>query len=301
MYRHVCLRENQRNNFIYYNKFLFLIKGWESVSLENKKKIYLAGSFHGYRDEIIKALPNHSFSDPRKHRQSSVAKLVVDDMTEAETCPVLFGYFPKGKSRGTMTYAEIGASVAKNNYIIIVDEDDNPDYLLENIADKHFKSFDKGLEFLSENNIPKKETNNISKKESSLCKKVYLCGSIDHGLKRIVDIAKSAGSKKEYIFKSEDTAKDFDSIGTYDLIIPHFPSHMERDRHACFFMGAAWPHDISVLLIDENEPWKYPPLQGLARRHSNLLGALDYILNVEDLDIKKEAVNMYEFFKGFKS
>ena len=130
---------------------------------------------------------------------------------------------------------------------------------------------------------------------------MYLCGSIDYGLQRIVELAKKLGTKKEFVLKS-DLIEDFKRVKEYDLVVVHFPAHVERDRHACFFMGVAWYHDIPVLLLDENKPWKYPPLQGLARRHSaDLMGVLDYLLEVENLSIDKEAAHMYNFFKTYKT
>lgn len=268
--------------------------------MTKKTRIYLAGSFYGYRDEIIKALPEYSFSDPRTHRQSSIAKLVMDDMTEAEKCPVLYAYFPKGKARGVMTYAEIGCSVTKGNHLIVVDENEQKDSLLEKLAEHYFTNFQESLNFLKEGIKPVKKKNQ-KKTASTACSKVYLCGSTEHGLQRAVELAKRAGAKKEFILKS-DPLEDFKKIKDYDLIVVHFPAHIERDRHACFFMGAAWYHDIPVLLLDENKPWKYPPLQGLARRHSeDLTGVLDYLIEVEDLSINEEAVKMYEFFKIYKT
>lgn len=44
----------------------------------------MIGSYHGFRYGIIEALPDFSFADPRTHRQASTAKLVCDDLGEAE-------------------------------------------------------------------------------------------------------------------------------------------------------------------------------------------------------------------------
>lgn len=268
--------------------------------MAKKLRVYLAGSFYAFRDEIIKSLPEYSFSDPRTHRQSSIAKLVMDDMTEAEKCPVLYAYFPKGKARGVMTYAEIGCSVAKGNHLIVVDENEQKDSLLESLANHHFTDFKESLEFLKKGITPVNRKNK-KKAESQLCSKVYFCGSTDYGLQRVVELAKKLDVKKEFVLKS-DPSEDFKKIKEYDLVVVHFPAHVERDRHACFFMGAAWYHDIPVLLLDENKPWKYPPLQGLARRHSgDLTGVLDYLVEVENLGINEEALKMYDFFKTYKT
>ena len=70
---------------------------------EINKKIYLVGSYHGFRDKIIQSLPDLRFADPRKHRQSSTAKLVIDDLEQAENCPITLAVFPKGKSKGVMS------------------------------------------------------------------------------------------------------------------------------------------------------------------------------------------------------
>ena len=119
-----------------------------------KKKIYLAGSFLNFRDKIISELGyKYEFADPRKNRQHSIATLVVDDMGKAKECPIMLACFPKGNSRGTMTYAEIGGSRAKGNYIIIADETDKRDEFLDSISDSKLNSIDDAINFLKKKNM----------------------------------------------------------------------------------------------------------------------------------------------------
>jgi len=272
----------------------------------NKPKIYLIGSFHDFRDKIINALPDYDFSDPRKFKQSCVLNTVSEDVKEAKECPVSLAVFPKGKSRGTMSYAELGISAVYENHIIIVDEDENADPLLKQIARNYFTNLDDAIGFLktkpSFSLNSKKEM--VSKYPANSdykiipCNTVYVCGTIDEELMEAVERADKRGAEKRVIFNS-DTYQDFQNILSYDLIVANFPAKpdMDWDRHACFMMGAAYPHDISVLLIDPHE-WKYPPLQGLVRRHATTMNNLeDYLVYVKDLHINNEAVVMYNLFK----
>lgn len=268
-------------------------------------KIYLIGSFHGFRDRIIDALPDYTLSDPRTHRQSCVLKTLYDDVSEAEICPIALAVFPKGKSRGVMSYSEIGISVVNGNHLIIADEDENPDPLLEGLADHYFTDLEDALAFLAE----KPEFKDITKddivskypagpeKREIPSENIYFCGTIDEQILGIIDQAREACPDKNFIIKSGDAYSDFEKITDYDLIVVNFPAHLDWDRDACFMLGAAYPHDISVVLMDAHD-WKYPPLQGLARRHCTPDVLLDYFENVDDLHITEEARHMYGFFKA---
>lgn len=113
--------------------------------MSEKSKIYLAGSFYDFRDRIISELgDSYEFSDPRNNRQNAIAANVEDDINSSLSCPIFLACFPKGKSRGTMTYAEAGASRTKGNYMIIADETGQKDNFLEKIVDNSFDSIDGG-------------------------------------------------------------------------------------------------------------------------------------------------------------
>ncbi|MBN1376800.1 hypothetical protein JW949_00520 [Candidatus Woesearchaeota archaeon] len=274
---------------------------------EIKPEIYLVGSFYGFRDKLIEALPEYPLRDPRNHRQSCIAKLVIDDMNAAENCPVLLAVFPKNKDRGTATYAEIGASYAHGNYIIIVDEEDGhkkEDVLLRKVADKYFTDSEKAINFLNNGfeltNKPKKKIKSkypVNSQGIIPVKKVYFCGEISGELSDIIDELSEKQPRKEFIKKSEDTHEDFKKIATYDLIVANFPKNKWWDRHAFFMIGGAYAHDISVLSV-ENKKLRYPPLQALVRRSTNSIQNMKkYLEEVNDLNVNKEASFMYDAFK----
>src|SRR4030042_2073512 len=271
----------------------------------NGMRIYLIGSYYSFRDRIIQELPQYPFSDPRTHSQSCVAKLVIDDMSEAEKCPIAFSVFPKGKRKGVMSFAEIGASVTNNNHQLIVDETEEQDPLLISIAHNFFNNLNSALSYLKtgpvfeankKKEIIKKYPPTVEDKKIPM-NTIYFCGTIDDKLLRIVEQAGKKRPDKSFIIKSGNTFADFERIMNYDLIVANFPGNLDWDRHACFMMGAAYSHDIPVLLREDKD-WKYPPLQAIVRRHTpSLEGVLEYVTEVDDNHINREAVNMYNFFE----
>lgn len=267
-------------------------------------KIYLIGSFHNFRDYIIKSLPQYLFADPRLHHQSSSAKMVVDDMNEAENCPIAIAVFPKGKSRGVMSYAEIGATKVNGNTLITVDEDENFDPFLKKLTkpEHYFISLDSTIGYLASN--PHIELNHrqqiISKyppgeKGIIPMNRVYICGTIDPTIRGIVEEASRLRPDKQYVLKS-DEYEDLKEIIKNDLVVANFPADKDWDRHACAMLGAAYSHDISTVIMDQHKV-KYPPLQALARRHMSPEMMLKYITRVDDLNIGAESGVMYNLFK----
>lgn len=264
-------------------------------------KIYLIGSFHEFRDRIIEALPGFSFADPRTHRQSSVAKLVCDDLQAAEESPVALAVFPAGKSRGVMSYVEIGVSYTNGNHLIVVDEDENCDPLLKKLADSHFSRIDDAIDYLGTQpgfRISKRDIKSkypAGSKEPVPLNKVYICGTITEDLETVVRQARQKRPDRDFVLGG-DTYQELNNIARYDLVVAHFPGNLDWDRNACLIMGGAYAHDISILLIDEHD-WKYPPLQAVARRHGTIDNLPEYLTEVNDLNISEEARSMYEFFK----
>lgn len=165
-------------------------------SSNNKPCINLVGSYHGFRDKIIKALPGYPIKDPRNNRQSATAKIVMDDLTNVEESDICFVVAPKGKSRGVMSYVEIGESYAKDKFILNIDENNSPDKFLLSFSDKFFSNLDKGIEFILKNeiNLKKKRAlpkdvgyhNSIKKISKGLPLNIYFHGSLEHGLKEII-------------------------------------------------------------------------------------------------------------------
>lgn len=261
-----------------------------------KDKIYLAGSFYDFRDKIISELPELTFDDPRKNRQYCISATVEDDMKKASKDKVLLACFPKGKSRGTMTYAEIGASRAKGNFVMIADENEEKDELLSDIADVNFDSINEAISYL------KKENNDLKSYYDPVAP-----------LKKLGDIETIvfAGNKKQLeklnlpkFAYSLDNLFDpghypLSCLENVDLTIAHFPKKGDWDRKQIFFMGASYALQIPVILLDEKEV-PYPPLLGLARRVFTTKRSLrDYIGALESNTIEKEAGIMYNLFKKY--
>jgi hypothetical protein len=232
--------------------------------------------------------------------------MVVDDMTQAEDCPIAMAVFPKGKSRGVMSYAEIGASLVCGNTLITVDEDENPDILLKKLTkpEHYFTDLDTAVEYLSSNpQFPANGRNHIISKypagttEPVPCHTIYFCGTIDKQMRGIIMDTISIRPDKEYIVGHElfDYSNFLDVEG-YDLIVANFPGNQDWDRHACLMLGAAYPHDISTIVMDQHKV-KYPPLQALARRQMGPLDMMKYISRVDDLRIESESLVMYNLFK----
>ena len=261
---------------------------------DNKKRIYLAGSFYDFRDKIISALPDFEFSDPRKKRQNSIAQVVEDDMKDAAECPVMLACFPNGKSRGTMTYAEIGAAKAKGNYIIIADENEQTDYELNKIADVKFGKIDEAIEFLKDATY-EKSGNEIVKKSSGDGFRIFLATTPEYtkGLEKIAQ-----NGKKIFTFKEMESIEDF---GRMDLTAVHFPRGLKRNRQAIFVMGMSYSLGTPICMLDEN-PIIYPPLAGLARRiFTQKEPFIDYLNMLESQKIDDEAKVMYQLFEKYKS
>jgi hypothetical protein len=268
---------------------------------DKEQQIYLIGPFGDFRDKIISALPEYSFADPRKNNQANVAEMVASDMNDSEECPISLAVFQK--SRGVMSYSELGGSAAHKNHIIIVDENENFDPLLKGIASEYFTKLDDAIDFLkSKPTIEIKRIESIPSKypEGSDAiiplKNIYICGTLNEKILEIDEEAEKLGSDKRFFFADpERTLYDFRNIMKYDLVVARFPKELDWDRNACFMMGAAYAHDISIFMIDEHE-MKYPALQGLARRYGTLNNLLEYVTEVNDLNIGSEARNMYNFF-----
>ena len=263
-----------------------------------KKKIYLAGSFFDFRDKIISELSyKYEFADPRKNRQHSIATLVVDDMDKAEECPIMLACFPKGNSRGTMTYAEIGGSRSEGNYIIIADETDKSDEFLDSISNSNLNSIDDAINFLKNNNLGRDPLRAITKKQNKDNKiRIFLATNINY-FKEIEQIYQN-DENKVLMYGSFGDLKNF---GKADLTVAHFPEGGNRDKRAIFFMGMSYTLKIPIVMIEEN-PIIYPPLAGLPRRiFTKKEIALDYLTRLNSQEIQDEAKVMYSLFQKYKS
>ncbi len=257
--------------------------------------IYLAGSFYGFRDKIIDELPYFHFIDPRKNRQNSISSLIEDDMKGSIKASVFLACFPKGKTRGTATYSEIGASKANGNYVIIADENKEKDPLLERFADMNHQDIDDAIEFLRFNNYYdlKSKTKKIPKeKNMDKAENIFFAGDFSL-LTGLQDLNKK-------IIKYEDLNElgDFKDV---DLTLTYFPKKGEWNRKQIFFMGVSYALNKPIILLDEKEI-PYPPLYGLARRvFRNKYPLIDYLTRLKSQKIDDEAKIMYDLFKKYNN
>ncbi len=258
--------------------------------------IYPAGSFFGWRDEFIDKLADFDFLDPRQHRQHAIAKLVEDDMNAAQKCPILLAYFPKGKSRGTMTYAEIGASRAKGNCIITIDEN-IPGPLFEKVASHTFNNKEQAFELLRKGEYQSKFLP-IKPQPEEICKNVLFVGDTE----QIQDVINETRKTKTCHVGYDATQLDNFSKGV-DVTVVNLEKQ-KRNREAIFYMGLSYALDIPVILSTKN-PIVYPPLAGLARRifttrrKNEILK--DYLSELYLQNIASEAKIMYNLFDSYKS
>ncbi len=266
-----------------------------------KDEIYLIGSFLGFRDEIISSLPSYSFVDPRQHRQSSTAKLVIDDLEKgAQQTPIALSVFPNGKTPGIMSFVEIGASYTFGNLQLVVDgSQKNP--LLKLIADSYFPDVREAIAYLGSDPDLRMNPKLVQSKypagstEKIPVKRVLIAGTRTYELEKVVDEARNKRPDKKFVLSS-NPFDELKNISDYDLLVTYFPTGYDWDRNACLLMGGAFSADISTLIIDEHG-WKYPPLQAVARRHGHIGNLLEYLTEVDDLNISSEAMNMYRFLE----
>ncbi len=263
-------------------------------------KIYLVGPYHGFRDKIIEALPEFDFADPRNHRQSSMAKLVCDDLGEAQDCPISLAVFPEGKARGVMSYVELGVAYSYGNHIITVNQGDE-EPVLEKISERYYDKLGHALDYIKGDASFKARRKEIESKYNNHddtplpVNNILICGNLDDKVLQIIEDAQKKSAEKNF-FINTDSYRSLEDISLYDLLVAYFPKESGWKNEACLLMGGAYAHDISILLVDEHE-WKYPPLQAVARRHCGTANMFEYITEVDDLRINVEARKMYDFFE----
>ncbi len=265
--------------------------------------VYLAGSFTGFRDKIIEALPGVPMSDPRNNRQHAMYATNSDDLEAATRCSTVVACFPKGNQPGVMTFVELGAAYASGRRIITADENGgNKEHqrLLQFISDRYFSSIENELiPFLHRFKIKEKPVRTYAENLDQI-KTVYACGTIKRGLGRMMEFASKLRPDKDIRLRSPDIIEDYKHIGEYDLIVAHFPQGSRLDRPSLFMIGAA-AHMKIPLLLKADGIFPYPPISGgLQRRLVNDLGALlDYVVSVDDGHIANEAPHMYKFFERY--
>jgi len=186
-------------------------------------------------------------------------------MKGVKECPIMLACFPKGKPRGTATYAEIGGSRAEGKYIIIADETEKRDTFLDSISDYKPDSIEEAINFLKNNNPRRDPLRAITKKQNKDNKlRIFLATNINY----FVDIEKVYQNDENKILMYGDFG-NLKNFGNVDLTVAHFPEGKDRDRKAIFFMGLSYTLEIPSIVIDEN-PVLYPPLDRFIKKNFSL-------------------------------
>ncbi|HKL23280.1 MAG TPA: hypothetical protein VJ895_00850 [Candidatus Nanoarchaeia archaeon] len=259
-------------------------------------EIYMIGGFTGWRKEFIENVPNVNFDNPINNNQSSIARLITDDMGAASIKSSL-AYIEKNKRLGTMSYAELGTARAAGKPIISVDENEIKDSILEHICSYDFQTKEDCYKFLSDNPKLISKYNPIQKinktKSKEPCKNVLLCG-----FDRLPEIENSnmflTQDKMRYAI--EDFSKE------NDLLVVNFDKGKKHSPEGLFLMGLAYKTEIPIVLLEGNEI-PYPPLVGLARRvmvGKNRFNHLnEYLTNLKSQHIEDESMVYYNLMKKF--
>lgn len=245
------------------------------------KSVYPAGSFHGWHDEFIRdVFPSWDVLDPRENRQGAIAKLVEDDMGGVRKADALFCKLPKGKNLPVMTYAELGSARILGKPIILVDENEEKELVIHNLASEVFKDYKQGVGYLLRGDFELTGKDLVERPATNPVKKIAFAGDFYLASKNL------KGKEQVYpnLLKLGDLAEA-------DLLAVSF-ERGKRDKKAIAFMGAAYALGIPVILHELN-PAIYPPLAGLARRiFSGEEGReimTNYVTKIETNDINVEA------------
>jgi hypothetical protein len=271
--------------------------------MEKKIKAYSIGSFSGWRDEIISVLPFIEFDDPRNHDQSSITRLDYQDMESAMSCPISIVYLYNDKRAGTMSYCELGASRAKGNIIIAIDENEKKDSLIEKIASHYFTSKERTINFLSKNQnslSPKYNEifENNKTKDKTPCKNVLFSGDLEE-IQELMENVKKCG-KNVY---SKPPVQELDNFGDkFDLVVVNFKKDLNYHKYGLYHMGIGYATKVPIIELDGN-PFPYPPLLGLARRvftgDKRFEIAEKYLSELNSQHISDEAMICYKLFKEY--
>ena len=118
--------------------------------------IYLAGGFHsGWQEQVINAVPNACFLDPRQHELSDEQQYTQHDLEEVRRSDWVFAFFEITNPGGYSLALEVGFAKALGKRIIYIDEKSANDpqtgrYLgmVRSCADFVFSSLEEGIVFL---------------------------------------------------------------------------------------------------------------------------------------------------------
>jgi len=246
-------------------------------------------------------LPNLSFDDPRDHNQSSITRLDFDDMNSAMNCPISLVYLGNGKRAGTMSYCELGAARANGNCIVAVDENEEKDSLIEQIASNYFTSKQKALEFLKESKF-NPDYNSIKKNDKTSnknpCRNILFTGNLEEMNELIEEVSKY---KKVYTRPPINGLDDFSE--KFDTVVVNFKKGEDHNKHGLYHMGLAYATKVPIIELEGNSAFPYPPLLGLARRvftgKQRFTVAQEYLKQLGSQHIADEAKLCYELMNKF--
>lgn len=277
----------------------------------NKIRVYPIGGFRtddikysDWRDFFIENLPNLEFDDPREHNQSAIAKLDTGDMNSAMNCPLSLVYLFGNKRAGTMSYCELGASRARGNGIIVVDENDKKDSLIEQIASHYYTDKKRALDFLEKGNFNfnKHQAIGIKNKTKTRepCKSILFTGNLEE--EGMIDLI-------NYISKFKDvhTRPPISELSNfsdkYDLVVVNFSKGEQHSKYGLYHMGLAYATEVPIIELEGNSKFPYPPLPGLARR--SFVGkerfnvAREYLERLQSQHISDEALICYDLMTKY--
>jgi nucleoside 2-deoxyribosyltransferase len=121
-------------------------------------KVYLAGGFHtGWQDELMDAVPQFAFLDPRVHGLTDRADYTSWDLEAIRCSDLVFAYLEAANPAGYSLALEVGYAKALGKCVVLVDEKSALDgetrrYLgmVQECANIVFESFEEGLSYMKE-------------------------------------------------------------------------------------------------------------------------------------------------------
>jgi len=197
-----------------------------------------------------------------------------------------------------MSYAELGAAWASGNCIVSVDENDERDEIVRNIARLSGGTFEDATKFLNLEGVYGKQgqldIRDRTESKDPYREVLFTGGSYPGGI-----VKKVLGTGRRVMVDPEP--KYFEPVSKdVDLIVTNFENG--HDKTGLFFMGVGYALKIPVIMLEGNSV-PYPPLLGLARRvmvGEKRFEQLDYYLeNLESQHISDEAVIYYNLMKKF--
>lgn len=121
-----------------------------------RRKVYLAGGFKsGWQDQVMKALPEFDYFDPRSHGLKNKAEYTAWDLEAIRRSDVVFAYLETTNPGGYALALEVGFGKALGKFVVLVDEKSTTDpiagrYLemVSETADVSVKTIEEGIAFM---------------------------------------------------------------------------------------------------------------------------------------------------------